>query len=257
MGHHTEIVDISPRDAVQLQGQAQSNSGRSLENALMDFAMDQWRAGGGHGDIRNGTPEMLTTRSSGQVHHLTDDESWVNDSRSIIVPIAAECDVIITQREIVVGVAAQALKYTRPAHKAAHLLPPLLRGGLGRINKVTPVKLRKPVAKATEGKLVTEYYLVDHLGVPAERLRSGEPTTYESLAAARAAGIKLLEERPSSLELEVRARSARHSSEGRSLALATISRPETDVRITIDFEEHIVKPGAQPERYMVMFDVHT
>lgn len=131
---------------------------------------------------------------------------------------------------------------------------------LGKVEVVSLPAVRKPVAKATDGKAVTRYVITTAEDVyhVSSRIRAAFKEAHESQAAARAAAIELLTEHDTLPALSVEAVVGRMTEDGTfSKELVSIARPvPAEAVITVAVTTHTVKPNPKIDRYEVTFWYH-
>ncbi|WIE81487.1 hypothetical protein [Curtobacterium sp. MCSS17_016] len=264
MGHTTVNIDFTAAEADRILAAGDRSdvryfgpNGMWQPNDLVTAAVARWRdSDDAYGDENSGpatTLPLTTPRTiNGALPH---------GSQTFILPVCADADVIRTTAKVKVTGTPTEMAALRARHSDGH--PPsnvaAVRTALEQFGatveqvKVASVSApRKPVAKATDGKLVTTYQVV-------EPRQWGEPRVVASgatMAEARQAGIDLMVANPAIGELTVEAVVVRQAETGLSKALATISRPETNTHAIIEVTTAVPKPGAKPASYIVGFDVH-
>ena len=265
MGYETIAEYISADHMPEAQRrarEARSYPRLTAHDELVAMGISEWRASGdaygsppmlGHAKVLPLTSSALALRSAQSVHDL---------DTGTVVPVAAQRDVIQRTKKLVVEVSQdEASVVLRNQHDGFRILANAGVENVAHIESITASKLRKPQAKATPGALVTKYFLTDSAGNPVETAgRSYYPLTpvlYDSLAAAKAAGVALMSQSDRIDSLEVQSHQVREESGESQRALAVITRPEQTVKITFTFQQETVKPGAQPEQYLVFFSVHS
>ena len=265
MGHTTVNIDFTAAEADSILAAGDRSDvryygpdGMWRPNALVTAAVARWRdSEDAYGDENSGpatTLPLATPRTiNGALPH---------GSQTFILPVCADADVIRKTVKVRVTGTPKEMAALRARHVDGHDPHDVaaVRTALEQFGatveqvKVASVSApRKPVAKATDGKLVTTYQVIEHRYWNDVRtvIASGE-----TMAEARQVGIDLMTANPSLGELTVEAVVVRQAETGQSKALATISRPETNTHAILEVTTAVAKPGAKPASYIVGFDVH-
>lgn len=267
MGHMTTTVTFTAAEADRILAAGDSGSIRYYgpdgvwkPNALVTAAVDRWRdSEDAYGNENSGPATTLPMCTPGTVNG-----SFPHNSQTVILPVCGADDVVRKTVKVKVKVTGtpseMATLRARHAdgnypHDVGAVRKVLQQFGatVERVKVASVSAARKPVAKATEGKAVTTYQVVQyrHWNDVRTVLASGG-----TMAAARQAGIDLMTADPSIGELTVEAVVVRQQDGESSKALATISRPETNTHAVLEVTTAVPKTGAKPATYVVRFDVH-
>jgi hypothetical protein len=229
------------------------------DGALMQAAVDAWR----NSDEGYGDPDVNMVRTLPLTAPGTRNSAIPTDTMSFIMPLCAAEDVVRTTVKVKVTAAASEMADLRARladghnpERIASVRAALEQFGatVERVQVVAVPAPRKPVAKATGGKLITKYEVVQYRFWNDVRtvLASGN-----TMAEAKQAGIDLMAGDSTIGGLDVEAVVVRVGGAEKPLpALATISRPESNTVVTIEVTTGVPKPGAKPDRYYVGFGVH-
>lgn len=263
MGHAVipaSMMEVARQRASHNRAVFFPSRGDAVLTELLHIGIQEWAVSSDdHGDPSPGFVALASIMSTAAAEQYASDYSNVNSDKSVIIPVASEADVTVRERTVKIEVSAErAASIIRGRWEAKSELD---RKGISyvSIDAVSAPKLRKPVARATDGKLVTKYFLTDHRGHPMETTRTlafPEPVLHASMAEARAAGLDLMTGNQAIGQLEVRAHQVREHGGEPSRALVTITRPAQNVTLTVTYTEHTVKAKAKPESYYVAFDYH-
>lgn len=253
MGHTTVTQSVPADTPIDSQPSTLFARNPSRAMRLADAAIGDWyNSGESFGDSVSSYNASFTPITSDELSQR--EAHKARSDASIVVPVAAPKDVVAKTKKIQVEVNTdEAASVAQYKFSAIEILE---RNGImnaASIESVTAPRPLNPVAKATEGKLVTKYTLAgrggQHVGVAGR--------SFSSLAEARAAGVEMMKQHATISRLEVRSFQVRETADGtENGAVATITRPEQTVKLTVTYVEHTVKPGAQPVSYLVGFDVH-
>lgn len=265
MGHSTAVMTVSIDTANEIRQNLAANKMRhsswysrpTFTSELVRAAVADWRDDPDmdRGDSRSGSGSfapMLSARAADwyiATHHgLVVDES-------VVIPVAADKDVIVKSQDVRVEVDAALLTKLRSGDytgmdKLREQLYATYGDALVTVELAKLPAARKPKAAATEGKAVTKY---DVVGIQTWGQKY-VLATEDSQSEARATAIRLMTENDKLAELTVEARIVR---ENGSPALVTITRPEPETAaITVRVTTHKVREGAEPIHYVVAFDYH-
>jgi len=211
-----------------------------------------------------GTPFLLPLMTPSQVIRHQDSDAGRNNSTSYIYPNVNPSGVKKVTKKMKLTVTGEQLALLRQQWHGGLLLDLAYKAFGETVASVKIVKLpalRKSVAKATEGKTETLYYIYgittsvfgDRATKNERLLSEGIPT----MAAARAKALEFADTEAGSkyAELEIRAVVVR---EGGNTALLTVSRPAPEtatVDVEVTFETLL--PKATFDSYTVVFDYHS
>ena len=271
MGHATAHIEFAADEAEQIRQSIPPRTARweyprTFESAMVDAAVQKWRddEAGRWSDARAGSGFLAPIMSEQALSWYTSEDDTHSRivMESVVIPVAAQDDVIVKTVKVRVRVDAAQLAQARAAFVAArssraHVPFPLRSlamehapsGAVEMVIAAVPAA-RKPVAVATEGKSVTRYEVVGPAGFAGRRV-DGEDATQ---AGARALAVKLMSDDQTITSLDIRGRVVRDSGDD---ALVNVTRPAAEnATVTVEFTTHAVKPNAQPVKYVVVFDYH-
>ena len=268
MGHSTATAEFTA-DGVKRIRENESSAVISYgyrSDSLVDAAVRQWRdSDDGYGDPNVGNVITLPI-SAPAVRSRALDEAMAA-GHTFIQPFTSEQDVV--RRKVTVKVvSAEAAELAELRTKVgknfngapwdAPATAKAIEPHMGEFESMTVVSVtapRKPVARATAGKMVTK-----HQVVKPSRFRSGQDDVLavrDSMADARQAALDLMTADASIADLAVKAVQVRATDDGATnAALLTVTRPETNSVITLEVTLATPKAGAEPATYLVGFDVH-
>ncbi len=264
MSHATVNIDFTAAEADRILAAGDRSGitywgreGTWKPNALVTAAVSQWRQSeDAYGDENSGPATTLPL-----VTPRTINASLPQDTRTFILPVCAEADVVRKTVKVKVTGTPTEMAALRARHADGYYPHDVdaVRAALKpfgvtveQVKVVSVSAPRKPVAKATDGTLVTTYQVIEPQQWGARRVVASGAT----MAEARQAGIDLMASNPTIGELTVEAVVVRQAGTATSPALATISRPETNTHAILEVTTAVPKPGAKPASYIVGFDVH-
>jgi hypothetical protein len=216
MGHSMDYFDIRATD-----------QNRGKISAIFGEACDRWSAEAGYdSDIRSYSATFRPAITHAQHSFIVNSDSadYFDDIAPVYPIVAAKSSKTLQKKLAVTGAQLAELR----AYKfSGYQLTELARAEFGPTvvlaELVTAPALRAPVAKTTEGKMVTSYLVIrDNRAVKS----------FATAAEARASALQIMKDDVEGTirELVVRATVTR---EGNSDNLIVISRPQVDATLTV------------------------